>query len=441
MLSHIREHIQFYLLLITWVLAGMFLGNIAVLVVAVSMVVLASREHFAEIIIGFFLILIFSDSRLEALQFSQITKKALIVLMILFLFLKRKVLETGSNRIFNIFLPFFIWSILMTLRSPVIVESMQKTISYIFLFLFIPVFGFRAMETDQRGFFRLMAYTIALYLLCGLMGRYISPESVYISERFMGFMGNPNGLGLMVFLFGILFDNMCRKDPEMISRNQKILIWAIIILNLLLCQSRASLFAFLVYMLFANLRALRGGLGVVVFLFLGISYGYILTNISTLITQLGLENVVRLENLEDGSGRVIAWEFAWQNIQDDFMLGKGFSYTEYVFSENYHLLSRMGHLGNAHNSFLTFWLDTGAIGLALFLVGMILLFIRLGKASPTALPLLYAILISANFESWLTASLNPNTISVLLTMTVMLYATEQQYKQAALESSMLPSDE
>lgn len=425
MLIHIRENIQYYLMVILWVLAGAFLGDMAIVLVVPSLMLLLARERFGEILIAFWLILIFSDSRLDTLLFAQLTKKVVIVLLVFFLFLKRKVLAINSNGIFNIFIPFFFWSFCMTFRNPDIATSLQKTFSYVFLFLVVPIFGHQAMVMNQRTFFRTTAFSIAFFLLFGLGMRFFNLETVLLDGRFMGLMGNPNGLGLLVFIFGILFDTICRKDPEVVGRRLKIIIWGLIIGNLLLCQSRTSLFAFIIYLVFANYKVLRGFLGFLAFVILSFSYGYIVSNIKEVVNKLGLDGIIRVENIEEGSGRIIAWQFAWEQIQDNIMIGRGFSYTEWIFSTNYRMLSQMGHLGNAHNSYLTFWLDTGLIGLVIFLIAFILLFIRLAKASSTAMPLLYAILISSFFESWLTASLNPNTICVLLIMTIMMYASEE----------------
>jgi O-antigen ligase len=127
---------------------------------------------------------------------------------------------------------------------------------------------------------------------------------------------------------------------------------------------------------------------------------------------------LRLDTFSTLSGRSVAWEFAWQQIQTDFFIGKGFSYTEYIYKINYDYLSMLGHQGAAHNSYLTFWLDTGLIGLILFLIGLGITFFKASKLSPLAMPLLYAVLLSNNFESWITASLNPFTIQLLIILSV-----------------------
>jgi len=104
------------------------------------------------------------------------------------------------------------------------------------------------------------------------------------------------------------------------------------------------------------------------------------------------------------------------------IFGKGFSYTEFIFKENYHRLSRLGHEGNAHNSYLTIWLDTGIVGLFTFIVPLILLVVQAAKKTAVAMPFLFAIIFSTYFESWLTASLNPFTIVFLVVLSIITSA-------------------
>lgn len=72
----------------------------------------------------------------------------------------------------------------------------------------------------------------------------------------------------------------------------------------------------------------------------------------------------------------------------------------------------------AHNSYLTFWLDTGLVGLISFMIGLMFTFIKAAQKSTLAIPILYSILFSNYYESWLTASLNPFTIQLLFILTI-----------------------
>jgi O-antigen ligase len=145
-----------------------------------------------------------------------------------------------------------------------------------------------------------------------------------------------------------------------------------------------------------------------------------MTNYGQIITALGLENFFRLETLQEGSGRLVAWDFAWQNVQKSFFIGKGFAYDEFLMRSNSRYLTRLGHEGGVHNTYLILWLNTGFIGLLLFLRGFLLLFIRASKFSSDALPIMFVIMFSIMFEPWLAASLNPFTI-IFLTVATLIY--------------------
>jgi O-antigen ligase len=128
----------------------------------------------------------------------------------------------------------------------------------------------------------------------------------------------------------------------------------------------------------------------------------------------------RVETLKTGSGRNIAWGFAWLHIQDNFFLGRGFAYDEVLFAKHAEELSMLGHQGNVHNSYLTVWLNTGIIGLFFFLRGFLLAFLMGAKKSKLAIPIMFTVLFSINYESWLSASLNPFTIQLLIILSIIM---------------------
>ncbi|NNC84414.1 MAG: O-antigen ligase family protein [Flavobacteriales bacterium] len=422
--SYIRENLQFTLLVLLWVLVGSMTGPVAIGIIGGSIFLLTARGYFTEILLGFWIILMFSDSRLEAFQFAQSFKKVFIVILLIVFFLQRKRLVKEKNVIFSLFLPFFIWSLLILYDNPRVDLAIQKTISYALLFLVVPFLTRFVLEEDQRGFFRSLVFFVMVYLISGILIRYVNFDLVYLTGRFMGFMGNPNGLGVLVFLFALLFDTICRRDPYAFPRWQKVAVWAVIFINLFYCQSRSALMAIVLYLMFCNFKILRGFPGLLVFISILVSYQYVMHNLPIVIASLGLEDFFRLDTIEGGSGRLVAWNFAWDNLQDTFFVGKGFTYLDWVFWQNYDLLTSLGHLGNAHNSFLTFWFDTGLIGLILYLVAFFLMFHYISKKYDKALPYMYAIIFSASFESWLTASLNPMTITMLMSLTIMLHGKQ-----------------
>ncbi|MES2762468.1 MAG: O-antigen ligase family protein [Bacteroidota bacterium] len=247
----------------------------------------------------------------------------------------------------------------------------------------------------------------------GLVFNFLGSPITVLAGRYRGLLGNPNGLGLFVFLFLMFFSVNTDKDPELFSRNEKIVVYALCFYSLLKCGARTSLLSTLMFFFFKRFYKTSPIIGFLIFILTVAVYMIISDNLIEIITSLGLGEELRVNTIENGSGREVAWKFAWEQINENFYLGKGFSYTEYIFRKYYEYLSLLGHEGAAHNSYLTFWLDVGIIGLILYLGGLLITFLRAAKLNHAAIPILYAVLFSNQYESWLTASLNPFTIQFI----------------------------
>ncbi|HMC97061.1 MAG TPA: O-antigen ligase family protein, partial [Flavobacteriales bacterium] len=133
---------------------------------------------------------------------------------------------------------------------------------------------------------------------------------------------------------------------------------------------------------------------------------------------LGLQDYFRLETLEDGSGRYFAWHFTWGHIQKYFVFGGGFGNDERIMRKFRLYLESMGHQGGVHNSYLSIWLNLGIVGLLVYLRSFFLLFFKASKMVPMSLAVMFSVLFSIMYESWLMGSLNPYTILLLIIMTV-----------------------
>jgi O-antigen ligase len=419
MMTIVKENLQFTIILMVWLASGFLAGPLAFVVVGISILLLSRRQYYPELFAGFWLILMLSDTRIDWLQFTGQLKVIYMLLLGLVLFIRRDELQKSGNTLFVYFIPFFVWIIIMVFKSPDTFKCIQKTVSYILLFLIVPYFINNMLRRDHRQFMRLIVYLIIMYLGLSIVMKYIAPQELYLAGRYRGFMGNPNGLGVLVALMLMLVDNFLQKVPNLLSKIEKIVLIAVIILSLYYCKSRSAIFALLLYFFFSRVKYMHGFLGFITFIVALISFSAISENLPLVISYLGLEEYLRVDTLDQASGRFIAWNFAWEHIQDHFFVGQGYTYTEYYFGKNYHLLSRMGHLGNAHNSFLTFWLDTGLIGLVLFVIPFVLVFLKASKVNSHSIPVLYAILFSANFESWLIGSLNPFTICLISILCVL----------------------
>src|SRR5690606_33617251 len=121
-------------------------------------------------------------------------------------------------------------------------------------------------------------------------------------------------------------------------------------------------------------------------------------NLVAIVEAIGLSEFFRIETLAGGSGRYIAWNFAWNAIQDNFWLGRGFAFDEWIMGQNQDFLSDLGHQGGVHNTYLILWLNTGIIGLALFVRALFLLFIKASKYLSVAFPVLWMVMFSIMLE-------------------------------------------
>ncbi len=408
------------MVILSWPLLGFLLPSPAVTVwVVATFLLILKRADYTRIFLAVILVLLFSDSYLEPLAFAATAKIGIIVILFLYILSNFKEFKGYPNRVFVFFLPFLAFSLLASTWSNSPITAMQKSLSYGIVFFVIPLL-FQRARAENEYFTRDVIVAYGLFILSGVLFWIVNPEAGTLAGRFRGLMGNPNGLGtlltvLLIMVF-VLYKQNTRKHTIQFQT------WTFFIvltaLSLFLCGSRTALFAIILFFAFVRLRYFTNLGTLILFIVIVVSYNYILTNLPILVTSLGLEEYLRLDTLEEGSGRFIAWNFAWEQIQHQYFLGGGFGFTEYIFKEYYRYLSQLGHEGNAHNSYLTLWLDTGIVGLVLFFVGIIRTILISLKRSSLTLPVFYAVLFSANFESWFAASLNPFTSLILITLTL-----------------------
>jgi O-antigen ligase len=222
-----------------------------------------------------------------------------------------------------------------------------------------------------------------------------------------------------MILFFILFTIVNSKFPELFSRWELIILGAIMFYILFKTGSRTALLAVVLFYMFNQIFKYSNFLGFLLFALIMISVELIVVNLPKIIVALGLQETFRVETLEEGSGRTIAWEFAWENIKESLIIGKGMGYDEMLMRANYAQLTKAGHQGGVHNTYLIIWLNAGLLGLLAFLRGFIYLFIKGAKSNSYAFPAMFAIMLSINFEPWLAASLNPYTILFLIIVTLL----------------------
>jgi hypothetical protein len=422
-----------------WLIIGMYGGPIIYGVLPIILILLKSRGMYEELLIGFFLILIISDSYEYNLLFAKSAKNIYISALAIFLFIDREEFQP-FNTIYKLFLPFFLISVFCLFYSETIAISIQKTLSYFLLYLIIPNYFTKLYRDKGPLILRNIIFFATTILLVSFLMIFISRNVVYpIGERYQGVMGNPNGLGLFCFFTFILFTIVRQKHKELFTTAEVVIIYALVIFSLLLTESRNSIIGVLIFVFFQKFYKISPFLGVLMLVLVGFLVEFIGNHFSVIVSSLGLGDFFRVKTLEDGSGRYAAWLFAWNHIQENFFIGKGFGYDEHYMRSNWDLLSRMGHQGGVHNTFLTFWMDFGLIGLLIYLRSYFLAFIYAAKNTHFAFPILFAFTFTAVFESWLVGSLNPHSIMFLFILTLIsddtFYTKEIDENVLAIENN------
>ncbi len=415
----LRKNKNLIVLISIWLASGIFFPISAYIVIPLTVLLLYKKDLHSEIFIGLFVILTLSDSRLGQLSFAADVKNIYIV-MVFFITLKFRKENYFKINIYFYFIAFILIAFYCLLNSPTPFVGFQKSLSYIILIYVIPNYFSIIYKRDGELFiFRIVSFVFVLLFLGVAIGL-INPNISYYVDRYRGLLGNPNGLGIYVFLFIIFFSIVVESFPYLFSKNQKILVYILSYYSLIFCGSRSSLFAVLIFFVFKKFYKMSPWVSFLIFISATLSYELITSNIEGVIYSLGIEEYFRVETLKNGSGRLVAWEFAWENISKNFFFGRGFNYTEHLYFINFEKLNRLGHQGSAHNSYLTIWLDTGLVGLSLFLTALLTTFLKASKINIAAIPVLYAVLFSNQFESWISASLNPFTIQMLIIVSFML---------------------
>ena len=402
-----------------WLTIGMAIKPVGAILTVLFILGFKRKNWTHLILLGLWFTLIISDNA-SGINFTKSIKPLIVVLCFMFVWFDKKNLKGQSNW-YKYLIPFFVIVAFLWLRNPNPIESLQKSVSLILLFTTVPSLLLSAYENKGKSFLHSLIWFGWMLLSITLILSFVMPSSVIYYGRYSGVFRNPNGLGVFVTLFFFLFRVVNDLFPDLFKRKDRWLITGVCFLSIILCGSRGALLAVIIFLTFNQFYKISPYLGFLIMVLAISLANYTLSQLPVIITGLGLQEYFRLESLENGSGRLVAWEFAIERIKESPYLGRGIGYTDYIFHKNYIELNLLGHQGNAHNSYLTYWLDTGIFGLVSLLIGLLIVFIKSSFNSRVALPICYAFLFMINVESWLIASLNPFTIILVMILTLLYH--------------------
>lgn len=416
-IGFIRKYLGFISIILLTILFAITSTTTAIVFFTVCFLYWMYKGWNHYLILGLLIVLILGDSRLSTLQFMKSIRY--ITIGLLFIQTTSDILngKYQLNPIMGWALPFFIIAATGATLSPQIGLSLSKLISYLFLiYIVLQYFYYHILQSN--GYLLIhISCLITLVLSIGLLFSISLPDVAwYNGGRFRGIMGNPNGLGIFAALTFPLTVFIKDKYPEykqLLTTNIILLI-----ISLVLSGSRSSLFSIMIFTI-AYFFYSRGALGKWLLWIIAIPITLLVSTIGleTLIYVFNLEKILRIETLFTGSGRLIAWELGIEEWKKSIWIGKGFASDEIFFSSIRQFLITTEHQGGTHNSYISFLMNNGILGLITFIVFIIRLIANSSKNRFVA-PFILASLFSSVFESWLVSSLNAFTIFFFLTLII-----------------------
>ncbi len=425
-----KDRIEFIVAMIVLIAAGWVGGFFAALPIFLFVLYLLwNNRRYDDIFIGFLFTLILSDNlpdQYVGLAYAKQLKNVYILALFGIMFTDKKYFFP-INPFIRKFIPFFIIATGALYASETLSVSIQKTLSYLLLFITVPTYVSASYRVSGSEIFRRIIMMMFFVVFLGILLKYISPEvAISHQTRVRGIFGNPNGLGVFVIIATILINVFREKDKSMIHPWTYVFIQFIFLLAAYWSGSRAALLAILGFLALYQVFRLSLPIGLIFMVGLLMFNQELVDLAIESIIQLGFGEQFRVDSLEEGSGRLVAWDFAWQNIQDYFYFGRGFAFDEHLMRSNMDFLKRQGHEGGVHNTYLILWLNAGLVGLIFYFRAFFLNFIAAAKKTKYAFPAMFAVMFSVMFEPWMASSLNPFTSLFVIALVVM--SQEQFYR-------------
>ncbi|MFZ1692949.1 MAG: O-antigen ligase family protein [Flavobacteriales bacterium] len=431
MVAFLRGHWQLILVILIWVATGYFLQQAVFALLPLSVFFFKSRDLWPEILLGMIIMLVISDIQKDMFLKFIVFKSAknLYVLAVALILLSEMRRFTPLSSVFNVFLPFFLYSLFPLVFSNNLFMAIQKTVSYGLMFLIVPNFVLYCYRRQGWPFFRNLIFFMVAILIFGFMLRFVNTDYSHVMGRLRGIFGNPNGMAIYCYLLLMLAAVVNAVNPKLFNWRERLVVFGLILYFIIASGSRASLASAAIFIIFHRFFAYSALLGFIGLVAMILAVEVVSSNLEVIVIALGLEDYFRLNTLEEGSGRYFAWDFAWGHIQNYFVFGGGFANDETIMRRFRLFLEKEGHQGGVHNTYLSMWLNMGIVGLLIYLRSLFLLFFKASKLVPMSLAIMFSVFFSLMYESWLVGSLNPYTIVLLIIMTVVTEPEIVQWRE------------
>ena len=418
------QNTQFIVLLILIYVIGVWFEPVVYLLFPFVFGMFGLKKRFLELFITSFWLLILSDyvpvsgATFADLKFAKTLKPLIPIFLFVFYFMNRDKFPSVS-KLFTRLIPFFLIALIALKYSINLDVGIKKYISFVLMYFSIPMFvNYLHINYGEYFWKSLFTFIIGMLSIGILLGMFIPEIGILSGGRFKGILGNPNALGIFLNLTFILWIVIKEFNLAYFSQKENLFIIIVILISLFWCGSRNGMMSIFLFYLTYRFVKIHWAIAVVVVMSVIVFQDLIFSMFIEFLQFFQLSDYFRVDTIEKGSGRKVAWVFAWQEIQKYFFIGGSFGHDENVMRPNYYWLEKLGHNGGVHNSYLSMWFDTGVIGLVFYYLSLLINVFKSLGSNYIGLAFLVSILFNINYESWLVASLNPFTILFLIILTI-----------------------
>lgn len=399
---------------------GTWIASSALLLLTVMFMPNKIKAEFLFVL--FFLVFFLGDSFSGPLSFAQNFR--FVVLGFSMVYLLR--FQLFKNNFGNYIFPFSLVAIIITFFfSPVGTMAVLRAVAFWLVAVIIfKLFKINYHKNPQR-ILQLVVLTITLYFGLTLLFIFLPGISVFQMGRFKGLMGNPNGLGMLaMFCYAIL--SLVKERQEInFDKSFFLKLKVLLIILIMLSGSRTALFSVIIFEMvirFINNKILF-------FLaLLSVSFIYVFNSSFGLVSVVEffeLSDYLRVDSLQDASGRMDVWPVAWEEIKNNPWVGNGILYDDYFIKD--YVLRNFGEApsrqwGGVWSSYLSLLLDVGIIGILVYAFFYVKMFVK-ALDKKKALAFILLCIFSAITESWMASSMNAFTPLMFL-----FWAIESQPK-------------
>ena len=291
------------------------------------------------------------------------------------------------------------------LLSDHVAEGLEEMVLLTSMWWAMTVLGVPDSSEASAVRFSTLVHAGVVVVLVSVFGSIVDFDLAHLGGRFRGIFGNPNEFShwwLTLFVMGMV------ASKKMASPRTMLLILATLALFLWSGTRGAMIAAMLSLMgwfLQGRDTSISSRLSKLLLLAVGI-FALAAVSMESVLNFLP-ERVVRRESLIEGGGRLLAWEHAVDQIEEQPWLGNGGGAEERFFRENYSFFAAQNHQGLSHNSWLAFAMNFGVPATVLLFAALLS---RLGLLQRRLLLVgLLPLVVSFTLEGWLTAPMSASS--------------------------------